>query len=128
MTDSEEMFMECSTLHISQENIILAHISPSLETLTSCLHLYSWDKCRPCVASSLLVGWAAPVSGSGPLGWPAGLALSPAGALHPASFAPLGAAGLPNRDTDTLSETQQGSYKTYQAPLIRLAVDCYESH
>lgn len=69
---------------------------------TFCLHLYSWDKCKPCAASSLLVVRAAPESRSGLPGWPTGPALSPAGALRPALSAPLGAAGLTNTETDPL--------------------------
>lgn len=76
--------------------------SPPLDILTFCLRLYSWGTCKPYVASFPLAGRAALGWGSGLPGWPAGPVLLPAGALHPASSGPWGAAGLTNTETDTL--------------------------
>lgn len=75
-------------LHSVQYQETLACIRPSLDKLTSCRHLYSWGRCKPFVASSLLAGRVAPELGSGLPGWLVGPVSLPAGDLRPASSGP----------------------------------------
>lgn len=65
--------------------------------LTSCLHLYSWDTCKPYASFFLLAGSAVPGWGSGlPGGWVA-LVLLPVAALYLAWSGLWDAAGLTNK-------------------------------
>lgn len=68
------------------------------EIRTSCLRLYSWGRCRPCVSSSLQADLAAPESRPGPPEWRAGPVLQRAVARRRAWSVLSGAAGLRNNN------------------------------